>query len=114
MKRILLLMFFIIGSVSIYDSYWTFKNADHMFIEEQNPVGKFLIDVDDNSVALFMTCKMLSTVIVIYILGYLYHHKKELGFIIATSVAFFQLVLFIYLTFYPFEHIDIIKTLTQI
>lgn len=92
-------LMFIIVSVSIYDSYWTFKTADVILEYEKNPIGVMLIKADGGDVALFMTLKMIGTMLVILIIPLLYFFKKKMGLIVASFIASFQVMLFFYLTY---------------
>ena len=81
--------------VSLLDHYLTIKLQDTILEEEQNPVGKFLILLD-NGVALFMTIKMLCLWIIFFILLSIYNDSKIKAYIctIALSIAQFLLVLY--------------------
>lgn len=93
------LLMLIIVSVSIYDTYWTFKTADVILDYEKNPIGVMLIEADDGDVALFMTLKMIGTMIVILAIPLLYIFKKKWGLTVASFVASFQIALFFYLIY---------------
>lgn len=81
--------------VSLIDHYLTIKLQDTILEEEQNPVGKFLIELDDG-VALFMTIKMLCLWIIFFILLSIYNDSKIKAYIctIALSIAQFLLILY--------------------
>jgi hypothetical protein len=92
----------VIVSVSIFDSYWTFKTADSILMREKNPIGVFLIKADNGDVALFMTLKMIGTMLVILIIPLLFLFKKWWGLTTASVLAAFQTALFFYLTYGTF------------
>lgn len=89
----------IIGAVSAVDTYWTFKNQAFLYQYEQNPVGRWLIEQDGGDVALFMTAKMVGTLIVMSAIPLLYRFRAQWGITTGTSVAGFQCLLFVYLNF---------------
>lgn len=89
----------LITLVSMYDVYWTFKVQDVIIHTEENPIGTWLINVDGGDIALFMTVKMLGTMIVILAIPAIFFFRKGWGLICAVSVAFFQTLLFAYLNF---------------
>ncbi len=89
----------IIGGVAAVDTYWTFKNQDFLYQYEQNPVGRWLMEQDGGDVALFMTAKMLGTLIVLCAIPLLYRFRVRWGMTVGTSVAAFQTALFVYLNF---------------
>lgn len=91
------LMMFLIGLVALIDVYFSFKHSDNMINGEFNPLGKFLIKLDDNSIALFMTLKMLSTMMVLSILPAIYHVSKKHGYVTCMGVFLFQAWLFNFL-----------------
>ena len=93
------LLILIIVFVSIYDSYLTFKTADVILEHEKNPIGVMLIEADGGDVALFMTLKMIGTMIVILMIPLIYFFKKRWGLAVASGLAFFQIMLFFYLTY---------------
>ena len=93
------LLMLIIVFVSIYDSYWTFKTADVILEHEKNPIGVMLIEADGGDVALFMTLKMIGTMIVILMIPLIYFFKKKWGLTVAFFIASFQIALFFYLTY---------------
>ena len=64
-----------IGFISAIDLYWAVKNQHIMLENEENPVGRYLIRLDDGSVALFMGVKMAGTILALGLLVFLYHYK---------------------------------------
>ena len=81
--------------VSLIDHYLTIKLQDTILEEEQNPVGKFLILID-NGVALFMTIKMLCLWIICIILLSIYKDSKIRAYVCITALSIVQLLLIIY------------------
>ena len=81
--------------VSLVDHYLTIKLQEVILEAEKNPVGKFLIELDDG-VALFMTIKMLCLWIIFFILLSIYNDSKIKAYIctIVLSIAQFLLVLY--------------------
>ena len=87
-------MWLIIGIISSIDIYWAITNQDMMMELEENPVGRYLIEKDDGSIALFMCVKVAGTVIALGSLVILYHWKKKYAWpiIIALTIAQFWLL----------------------
>jgi len=81
--------------VSLVDHYLTIKLQDGILDAEQNPVGKFLIQVD-GSVALFMTAKMLCLWIIFFILLSIYKDSKIKAYICVSALSIVQLFLVFY------------------
>ena len=92
---IFLLLF--ISSVSAIDTYWSIKNQEDLINVEKNPIGTWLINMDNGSVALFMALKSLGTVLVFGILCWLYKERKKTAWSAAVALAVIQFCLLIYL-----------------
>lgn len=87
----------VIAAVSIYDVYWSFKNQEVLWEFEENPIGSWLIARDGGDVALFMTVKMITTMIVVATVPLLYRFRQYWGLAVGVSLATFQSGLFLYL-----------------
>ena len=86
-----------IGLISAIDLYWAVKNQHVMLENEENPVGRYLIRLDDGSVALFMGVKMAGTVLALGLLVFLYHYKKLYAWLSIISLTVAQFLLLRYL-----------------
>ncbi len=87
-----------IGLISAIDIYWAIKNQNILLDAELNPVGKYLIQADHGSVALFMGVKVTGLVLV---LGFLIVLRKFFPFlamfpILSLLLAQFVLLWFLY------------------
>jgi hypothetical protein len=98
MRFIFCILWLFIGAVSSYDLYLLIKFRDVLI--EQNPIGQWLISVDNNDISLFSGCKMLGTIIALGILTIIFSYNKKLGLIITSVISVFQLILLFYLTIY--------------
>ena len=96
-KTIFFICCIIIILISAIDIYWLIKNADLILHYEQNPIGIWLINKDNGSVALFTSLKVIGTFIVIGTLFILYKIHAYKTMIIASVLAFCQLLLLCYL-----------------
>lgn len=94
-----LLMFTPILGVSLYDIYISIKTQSTLAEMELNPVGQWLIALDDG-VALFMTCKCLGNILAILFLAYLMTHRPRLGWPAAWGLVVFQVALLYILLVY--------------
>jgi len=90
-------MWLAVGLISAIDLYWAVKNQHIMLQNEKNPVGRYLIGLDDGSVALFMGVKMAGTILALGVLIFLYHYKKLYAWssIIFLTVAQFLLLYYL-------------------
>ena len=95
----------IIASVSIYDMHLTVKYAGTLKSLEQNPVGRWLMQLDAiqhdaiPDTTLFLSFKSLGTVAVMLILAILIRQRARLGHPVAIGVTMFQLSLAWYLKY---------------
>jgi len=92
-------LLFIIGSVSVYDIYWSFRVQEELFQIEKNPIGKWLIEIDNGSIALFMTLKTVGTLVILSAIPLLYFFRKWWGMFAAIVLAIIQFLVFLYLTY---------------
>ena len=89
-------LFWWIFLVSMVDHYLTIKLQETILIEEKNPLGVFLIHIDDGSVALFMTLKMAFLWLMYFSLLELYKVKKIYAIIPMIVLSIVQLILVLY------------------
>lgn len=94
---IFLILWIIIGLISGYDCYWLVKNQEVLAQVEKNPVGLWLIHLDQGDVALFAAAKLTGTVIVLGILTLMLHWKPKWAMTVAFALAIQQIILFFYL-----------------
>jgi hypothetical protein len=85
-----------IGAVSAMDCYLVFRFRDLMWELEENPIGRYLIELDNGNVTVFILTKAAGTVVVMCVLAGLYVYRRRWSFPITGSIAAFQLTLFIY------------------
>ena len=91
----------IIVVVASIDTYWLSKNSDFIIQVEQNPLGQYLIELDQGDVSLFIFCKFIGTYISIAILYFAWPHHPKKTNLIAITVAGLQLLLLFYLYHTP-------------
>ena len=129
----------IIVIVSSIDIYWLSKNrhfhidsyvaeqaginkehtsSGDYVITEQNPIGRYLLELDGGDVSLFILLKMIGTYIVVAILYTFRHYNIRYTYVVAASVATAQLILLIYLYSHPdqslFKYVIIFQKLESI
>ena len=83
----------IIVLVATVDIYWLIKNSEVILEYEKNPLGTWLINKDNGSVARFTSLKMLGTFIVITALSVLYKLHAIKTIVVAGILALVQLIL---------------------
>jgi hypothetical protein len=99
----------IILVVSALDIYLTVKYVEFLPELELNPVGRWLLGFDNGPVcklqnaAAFITAKFAGNVLVLAIIEMLAHCRfRKVGFV-AASVAFFQILLGLFLCYADFS-----------
>jgi len=101
MSRILIFCIFIIGLVSVFDTYLLIIYSPYLKQLEQNPLGQYLLDV--GGLTLFVEVKALATLLVVGFSFYLIKTKWRWAIY---GVLIFQISLFVYLNFYTFSGFD--------
>lgn len=87
----------IVITISAIDMYWLSKNKDGIVESEKNPIGRYLIELDDGDVSLFIFWKFMGTFTVIYFLQQYFMKRSRTALLIVAAVATFQLLLLSYL-----------------
>ena len=86
-----------IGLVSAYDAYWLVKLREVIVENELNPIGRFLIYIDNGDVSLFLGLKFGGTILVLGFLLITYFFKKWLAWCLIVPLSIAQLLLLVYL-----------------
>lgn len=95
----------LIGFVSAYDSYLTVMYVDSLQGLELNPVGRYMMGLDDPingytpHIAMFLGCKFAGTILVLFVLQILWIWRRHLSSMVAMKVAFAQTLLAFMLLF---------------
>ncbi len=88
-----------IAVVSVHDATLVVLNDDVIAQVEQNPLGRWLIDLQGGEVWLFVLVKLAGTAVVCATLITLYRHRQDVGMMAAGTLTAFQIALLGYLTF---------------
>lgn len=101
----LVLYLMIVSSIAAYDVAMTIKYASCLIDMELNPIGRWIMRLDSlpmgatPDVRIFLSLKILGTLVVLYTMYKLYRRKVRIGHPVALGVASFQLYLGYYLTY---------------
>ncbi len=76
--------------VQAYDMYWAIKLQKTLYENELNPVGRWLMEVDNGDVSLFMASKLVGTVLALSLASLLCVRNYRLGLIVCCAFALFQ------------------------
>ena len=87
----------IIVAVSTVDFYYLGKTRCVIMELEQNPVGRYLIELDKGDISIFMAAKFFGTIVALYLLFKLKNLGLKHIFLITSIVALAQIILLIYL-----------------
>jgi len=91
-------MWMIVGAVSCYDAYLIQRYQFSIQVLEENPIGRWLLEVGQGEVLLFVRAKLAGTLVVLTVLAWLYRHWRRIAHPTAIALATFQLGLLVYLT----------------
>ncbi|MBS0262028.1 MAG: hypothetical protein JSS02_08720 [Planctomycetes bacterium] len=86
-----------IAAVSAFDTFLTIRFEDLMSVVERNAVGRFLIDLDNGGIGLFVRTKIAGTVIVLIALVALHLYQRRWARPVTIALAAFQFGLLSYL-----------------
>jgi len=87
----------LIVAISAIDTYWLSKARSYIEEVEQNPIGQYLISLDNGDVSLFILCKFLGTYIAVAATYIIYKKYPKHGMVTAVSLAIAQIWLLLYL-----------------
>ena len=96
-KLILHICCAIIVLVASIDTYWLSKNSDIIIQVEQNPIGQYLIELDNGDVSFFIFCKFIGTYMCVWGLYFAWKSCPKKINLISIVVALLQLLLLFYL-----------------
>ena len=83
--------------VSVIDGYLLLQNRDVIEAFEQNPLGMILLEMNGGQIWLFLSLKLLGTILTSMLLLLTYQCFARLGLFMVLSVAGFQFGLLVYL-----------------
>ena len=85
-----------IGLVSAIDTFLILRFRGVIWQLERNPIGRYLIALDDGNVTVFIRAKAAGTVVVMSVLVGLYVYRRHWSLPITGSIAAFQFTLLMY------------------
>lgn len=91
------LLLMVVAVISVHDAALVVVNKEIILEYEQNPLGAYLIQLNNGSVWLFVGVKLIGTSLVCAIMASVYQFSKGLAMAITGPLAAFQASLLIYL-----------------
>lgn len=88
----------VIAFVSLFDTYLIWHFEEEMLMIEENPIGYWLLEMDNGRIGIFVRTKLAGTVCVLSTLAMMWRLRSRIVFPVTTSVASYQVGLFFYLT----------------
>lgn len=85
----------IIVLASAVDVFWAIKVRDHLI--ELNPMGQWLMQLDDGDVSLFMACKLVGTILACWLMGWMHLRWPKKALTITAGVMLAQLSLLVFM-----------------
>lgn len=95
-KTIFNILWWWIFITSMIDHWVTIKFQKTIVEAEENPVGLFLIHIDGDGVALFMTLKMIGLWGIYYILTHLWNWRPRVAILSASILSAIQFFVMCY------------------
>jgi hypothetical protein len=86
-----------VGAVSLYDGYLVVRTGEEIMDFEKNPVGLYLLRIDNGSPDVFLRVKAAGTILALSSLSFLHRRSKRLASPIAFALCAFQTGLLIFL-----------------
>jgi hypothetical protein len=86
-----------VGAVSFYDGYLVVRTGDMIEEFEKNPVGLYLIQIDNGNPSVFLRVKAAGTILVLAALSFLHKRSERIAGPIALALFAFQTGLLIFL-----------------
>lgn len=86
-----------VGAVSFYDGYLVVRTGEEIMDFEKNPVGLYLLRIDNGSPDVFLRVKAAGTILALTSLSFLHRRSKRLASPIAFALCAFQTGLLIFL-----------------
>mgnify|MGYP003631104675 CR=1 FL=1 len=77
-----------IAAISCIDLYWAIRIRESLLQLELNPIGIFLLKA--GGIELFMALKMFGTILVLFILYFLYMNNRKLAWCVTTVLFILQ------------------------
>lgn len=96
-NRLFVLAWFFTILVSVVDGYLLLYCRDVIEHTERNPIGVALLAMNDGQVWVFLSLKLLGTILACTILLVLFRRNRRIGLPIAVAIACLQLGLLLYL-----------------
>lgn len=88
----------VIAAVSAYDTYLIYHFESEIVSMEENPIGCWLLEIGGGEIGIFVRTKMAGTVFVLTTLMAMWIYRSRIVFPVTTSIASYQVGLFVYLT----------------
>ena len=88
----------VIAFVSLFDTYLIWHFEEEMLSMEENPIGYWLLAIDNGKIGIFVRTKLAGTICVLSTLLVMWRLRSRIVFPVTTSVASYQVGLFFYLT----------------
>ncbi len=98
--KIYLFLCSIIAFVTFYDASWIITpllDDETLYNAELNPLGIWLMDLDNGGRMLFFKCKIVGSCISLACLWWLYHYKHKYCWAVVIPITILQIALFFFL-----------------
>jgi len=94
------LLLVVIVAVSVHDGFLVLLNRGTIARDEQNPLGRWLIDLNEGGIRYILAAKFVGTIAVATVMLILFRKRRRMAWVICTVIATGQIILALYLTFF--------------
>ena len=88
-----------IGIMSAYDTFWLVKNREVISLTEKNPIGTWLIELDQGDVSIFVGAKFAGTIMALGVLSLLYRYRRRWAWACIIPVFIIQVFVICYVVY---------------
>ena len=93
------MLWIMILAVSVHDGYLVLLNRQTIAQDEQNPLGRWLIEADGGDVRFLLLFKLIGTITVATVLLVVFSKHPLQAWIVCAVIALAQACLLVYLTY---------------
>jgi hypothetical protein len=86
-----------VAAVSFYDGYLVIRTGDMIEQFEKNPVGLYLLKIDNGHPSVFLRVKAAGTILALTALSFLHRRSRRIADPIALALSLFQTGLLVFL-----------------
>lgn len=103
-----------IAGVSLFDAWLIAVHADLITETEQNPIGKYLLEIGNGDITLFVIAKAVGTLVVLTALIALWKFLRPIAFPVVNGITSIQVWLLWYLTCFTNQMTELLPEISTV